>query len=81
VIDAIIGSNVKVKTPHGEINVAIEPGTEHGRVIRMNGKGIPDINYGMGDLYIKISVKIPKKIELDEKLALEKLKKSKNFEV
>jgi molecular chaperone DnaJ len=81
VIDAIIGSNVKVKTPHGEMTVAIEPGTEHGKVIRMSGKGIPDIQYGMGDLYIKISVKIPKKIELDEKLTLEKLKKSKNFEV
>jgi len=81
VIDAIIGSNVKVKTPHGEMTVAIEPGTEHGKVIRMSGKGIPDIQYGMGDLYIKISVKIPKNIELDEKLALEKLRKSKNFEV
>jgi len=81
VIDAIIGSNVKVKTPHGEMAVAIEPGTEHGKVIRISGKGIPDIQYGLGDLYIKISVKIPKKIELDEKLVLEKLKKSKNFEV
>lgn len=81
VIDAIIGSNVKVKTPHGEMTVAIEPGTDHGKVIRLSGKGIPDIQYGMGDLYIKISIKIPKKIELDEKLALEKLKRSKNFEV
>jgi molecular chaperone DnaJ len=81
VIDAIIGANVKVNTPHGEMTVAIEPGTEHGKVIRMSGKGIPDIQYGMGDLYIKISVKIPKNIELDEKLALEKLRKSKNFEV
>jgi molecular chaperone DnaJ len=81
VIDAIIGANVKVKTPHGEMTVAIEPGTEHGKVIRMSGKGIPDIQYGMGDLFIKISVKIPKNIELDEKLALEKLRKSKNFEV
>lgn len=81
VIDAIIGSNIKVKTPHGEISVAIEPGTEHGKVIRMSGKGIPDIQYGMGDLYIKISIKIPKNIELDEKYVLEKLKSSKNFEV
>lgn len=81
VIDAIIGSNIKVKTPHGEISVAIEPGTEHGKVIRMSGKGIPDIQYGMGDLYIKISIKIPKKIELDEKLTLEKLKNSKNFQI
>jgi molecular chaperone DnaJ len=81
VIDAIIGSNIKVKTPHGEISVAIEPGTEHGKVIRMSGKGIPDIQYGMGDLYIKISIKIPKNIELDEKYVLEKLKSSKNFTV
>lgn len=81
VIDAIIGSNVTVKTPHGDINVAIEPGTESGKVIRISGKGIPDIQYGLGDLYIKVNVKIPNKIELDEKLILEKLKKSKNFQV
>ena len=46
-----------------------------------NSKGIPDINYGLGDLYIKISIKIPKNIELDEKFVLEKLKDSKNFKV
>jgi molecular chaperone DnaJ len=79
VIDAIIGSNIKVISPHGEIPIAIEPGTEHGKVYRISGKGIPDINYGLGDLYVKISVKIPKKIELDEKFTLEKLKLSKNF--
>ena len=81
VIDAIIGSNIKVSTPHGEMPIAIEPGTEHGKVYRISGKGIPDINYGLGDLYVKISVKIPKKIELDEKYVLEKLKSSKNFQV
>ena len=80
VIDAIIGSNIKVETPHGEISLNIEPGTEHGKVSKINGKGIPDINYGLGDLYIRLSIKIPKNIELDEQLILEKLKKSKNFE-
>lgn len=81
VIDAIIGSNLKVKTPHGEIPITIEPGTEHGKVIRISGRGVPDIQLGMGDLFIKISIKIPKKIELDEQNALEKLKNSKNFQV
>jgi len=81
VIDAIIWANVKVNTPHGEMPVAIEPGTEHGKVIRIGGKGIPDIQYGLGDLFIKISIKIPKNIELDEKYVLEKLKSSKNFTV
>jgi molecular chaperone DnaJ len=81
VIDAICGAHIKVSTPHGEIPVYIEPGTEHGSSIRIGGKGIPDINYGMGDLYIRISIKIPKNIELDEKFVLEKLKDSRNFKV
>jgi len=81
VIDAICGATVKTETPHGEMPVYIEPGTEHGRTIRISGKGIPDINYGIGDMYIKIAVKIPKKIELDEKMILEKLRSSKNFNV
>jgi molecular chaperone DnaJ len=81
VIDAIIGSNVKVKTPHGEIPIAIEPGTEHGKKVRIVGKGVPDINLGLGDLIITISLKIPKSISLDEKYVLEKLKNSNNFTV
>ena len=81
VIDAIIGSNIKVKTPHGELPIAIEPGTQDGKVIRMTGKGIPDINLGLGDLYVKIIVKIPKNITLEEKSILEKLKRSNNFNV
>lgn len=79
VLDAILGANVKVKTPHGELSITIEPGTEHGKVYRMTGKGIPDVSYGLGDLYIKISVRIPKNIDLDERYILEKLKNSKNF--
>ena len=81
VLDAIMGANLKVNTPHGEIPITIEPGTEHGKVLRISGRGIPDIQLGMGDLYIKVSIKIPKKIELDEQHILEKLKNSKNFQI
>jgi molecular chaperone DnaJ len=80
VIDAIIGANVKVKTPHGDISIAITPGTSHGDVLRVRGKGVPDYNLGLGDLLVNISIKIPKNIELDEKFTLEKLKSSKNFQ-
>jgi len=81
VIDAIIGSQIKVKTPHGDIPITIQPGTEHGNTLRVRGKGVPDINLGLGDLIVKVSVKIPKSISLDEKFVLEKLKNSKNFQV
>jgi molecular chaperone DnaJ len=81
VIDAIIGSKVNVKTPHGDILVNVEPGTSHGSVVRISGKGVPDLNYGLGDLYVTINVKIPKQINLEEKYILEKLKTSNNFQV
>lgn len=81
VIDALCGSNIIVKTPHGDIPIHVESGTEHGKTIRVSGKGIPDINYGLGDLYIRFNIKIPKDIPLDEKIILEKFKNSNTFRV
>jgi molecular chaperone DnaJ len=81
VIDAIIGSNLKVKTPHGEMDLKIDQGTQHDTRIRFSGKGIPDFNYGLGDLYIIVKIRVPKDINLEEKSILEKLSKSKNFKV
>ena len=81
VIDAICGSRVSVKTPHGDLQITVDPGTTHGSVIRLSGKGIPDMNLGLGYLLVKVKVKIPKNISLDEKYILEKLKNSNNFTV
>jgi molecular chaperone DnaJ len=78
-IDAILGAELKAKTPHGEIPIVIDPGTPHGRKIRITGKGIPDINIGLGDLFVIITIKIPKAIDSDEKEILEKLRESKSF--
>jgi DnaJ-class molecular chaperone len=40
--------------------VAIEPGTEHGKIIRIHGKGVADIHEGMGSLVVNIKIRIPK---------------------
>ena len=81
ILDAIMGSNIKLNTPHGDVVIAITPGTEHGSIIRIGGKGIPDIHQGMGNLVVIIKVNIPKHINLDEKAILEKLKNSPRFNV
>lgn len=81
VIDAIVGSSINIKTPHGDIPINIQPGTQHDHQVKMTGKGIPDINYGLGDLYVVIKVKIPTNINLEEKKILEKLSNSSNFKV
>lgn len=81
VIDAIIGCKVIVKTPHGNLDINIEPGTQHDSKIRINGKGTPHMHYGIGDLYIIAKIKMPKSITTEEKYILEKLKKSNTFKV
>lgn len=79
VIDAICGAQIKVDTPHGEIPVMIRPGTEHGASIRVSGKGIPDVHYGLGDMYINIKIKIPKDVSMEDRHVLEKLRSSVSF--
>jgi len=81
VIDAIVGSHIKVKTPHGMIPITIEPGTTHGKSIRVRQKGVNDINLGLGDLIVNIKIHIPNNITLEEKYLLQKLQTSRNFVV
>jgi molecular chaperone DnaJ len=81
VIDAIIGKEILLKTPHGDIVFTIESGTSPGKILRIRGKGIPDINRNgfFGDLFIKVNVKIPQKVNQDEIEILKSLKNSPNF--
>ena len=81
VLDAIMGANIKINTPHGEMTLTIPPGTQPGTTSRINGKGLADIQYGLGDLIINLKVKIPTNVSMDERYVLEKLKNSSNFNV
>ena len=48
---ALTGGAVEIPTVDGRAKVKIEPGTQAGQVLRLKGKGIPDINgYGRGDI-------------------------------
>lgn len=78
--DAAIGTNVEIPTIDAKAKIKIEPGTQSGKVLRLKGKGLPDVNsYGKGDLLVEISVFTPTQLSSDEKKALEQLKTSKNF--
>jgi molecular chaperone DnaJ len=81
VVDAILGKEYKISTPHGEMNFSVQPGTEHGKVLRFQGKGVPDLNLrgAIGDLFIRMNIKIPQNISQDEREILSKLKESSNF--
>jgi molecular chaperone DnaJ len=77
---AALGSPVEIPTVDGKVKIKIEPGTQPGKVLRLRGKGLPDVNgYGRGDLLVSINVWVPKNLSKEEKALLEKLVNSKNF--
>ncbi|GAA4373107.1 molecular chaperone DnaJ [Hymenobacter koreensis] len=80
IIDAALGANLEVPTIEGKVKVKIDPGTQAGKILRLRGKGIPDLNgYGKGDQLIHVNVWTPKTVTNDERAALEKLRNSPNF--
>jgi len=78
--EAALGCNIEVPTIEGKAKIKIEPGTQAGKVLRLKGKGLPDINsYGRGDLLVNINVWTPKNLTKEEKNIIEKLANSPNF--
>jgi molecular chaperone DnaJ len=76
---ATLGGSVEVPTVEGKVKVTIAPGTQPGKVLRLRGKGLPNVNrYGTGDLLVNIGVYIPENLNKEEKAAMEKLGKSDN---
>jgi molecular chaperone DnaJ len=79
-IDAVLGTSVEVPTINGRVKIKIEPGTQSGKILRLRGKGIRDINgYGTGDQLIHINIWTPKQVSKEERQILENLKDSPNF--
>lgn len=78
--DAALGTSVEIPTLDGKARVKIEPGTQSGKVLRLKGKGLPDINgYSRGDLLVNIQVWTPTKLSSEEEKLMEKLRDSQNF--
>lgn len=77
---AALGDTVEVPTVDGKVKIKIEPGTQPGKILRLRGKGLPEVNgYGKGDLLVNINVWIPNKLSRDEQKIIEKMTESDNF--
>jgi molecular chaperone DnaJ len=80
-IDAVLGTSVEVPSIGGKVRIKIDPGTQSGKILRLRGKGLKDLNgYGAGDQLIYINVFTPRKLSSEEKAKLESLKNSPNFQ-
>ncbi|MFT5618735.1 MAG: molecular chaperone DnaJ [Arenicella sp.] len=78
--EAAMGTSVEVPTINGRVKIKIEPGTQSGKILRLRGKGIKEINgFGTGDQLIHVNIWTPKKLTSEEEAILENLKTSPNF--
>ena len=73
--DAVLGCEIEVPTLDGPHRLKIDAGTQSGTVTVLRGKGMPMVNsYGKGNLYVKILVWIPRKLDREQKKFFEDLR-------
>jgi len=71
---AVLGTVLEVPTIDGALKIRVQPGTQHGTLVRLKGKGVQHVRGGgKGDQYVKLVVKIPEKVNRKQKELLEEL--------
>ncbi|MBD3750249.1 MAG: molecular chaperone DnaJ [Sphingobacteriales bacterium] len=79
-VDATLGASIEVPTIDGKARIKLDPGTQGGKILRLKGKGIPEVNsYHKGDQLVQVNIWTPKILNNEERELLEKLKDSPNF--
>lgn len=79
---AVLGAEVDVRTIDSPVKLRIRPGTEHGRVYRLKGKGVPGLrSAARGDQMVHIEIDIPSKLNEKQKELVSALGKELGTEV
>lgn len=77
---AALGGSVEIPTLDGYARVKIAAGTQGGQILRLQGKGLPELNSNRkGDLIVNVNVWTPKNLTKEEKQIIEKFENSENF--
>ena len=80
VLDFLTGCKFKVKTLYGdEKEVTLKAGEKDGKMFRITGKGIKNERGVFGDMYIKVVMAMPDKLDEDETKKINELKECENF--
>jgi molecular chaperone DnaJ len=63
-VEAVLGARIPVRTPDGQLDLVVPPGTQSGQVFRVRGRGMPRLaGGGRGDLYVTARVEIPRGLD------------------
>ena len=74
--DAALGAKVEVPTPEGPISLKVPAGSQHGKLLKVKGRGAPKLKGGgKGDLLARLRLDVPEKLSKKERELLEELRK------
>ena len=73
--EALLGAEKQLATLDGSISLKVPAGTNTGAILRVKGKGVPQGGNRRGDLYVRITVRLPEKLSKEQKRLVEELKK------
>lgn len=76
--DAVMGRTIKVNTLWGEETIKVPSGTQPGTVIRLRGKGMPELHRGdgKGNHFLEIQINVPQKLTAEQRRLLHAFQKS-----
>jgi len=78
--EAVLGVTKEIDAVRGKVRIKLEEGIQSGKILRLKGKGIPNINgYASGDLLVHVNVWTPKILNKEQKLFFENALTDENF--
>ncbi|MGK0190213.1 MAG: curved DNA-binding protein [Verrucomicrobiales bacterium] len=77
--EAVLGTEVPIKTLHGQVRIKIPESTEAATEFRLKGRGLPTEAGQFGDLYVVASIAVPTTISAEERDAWKTLREKSKF--
>ena len=79
--DALLGTDAEVPTLDGSVTVRLEAGTQSGKVLRLKGRGLPELgSRHTGEQYVRVHVWTPTRLSAEETMMIEKLRAMPSFQ-
>ncbi len=77
ITDLVLGCSKEINTLYGRIELKISDGSQPGEILRVRGKGMPNVHSGkLGDLYITLKLVLPNKLTRTQKELFKDLSKT-----